>query len=203
MRRQGMNVLDFMRLKLGNVDMTTFWDDNWNCGGVLKDLYPRIYALETCKTVNVSTKLNDSSLDNSFRRRTRGGVEHAQYDDLSDLLNAVTLLPMADRWVWSLESSGEFSVASIRKVIDEKRLLIVNSMTRWVKYVPIKVERLLSAEQKATDYKSPDDGIVHDHRPTNTCISGGLRLKHDITEYGDFVQSFNAPTVDEKFESLS
>ncbi|GKD98989.1 casein kinase II subunit alpha-like protein [Tanacetum coccineum] len=32
------------------------------------------------------------------------------------------------------------------------------------------VERLLSAEQKATDYKSPDDGIVPDHRPTNTCI---------------------------------
>nr|GEU80679.1 RNA-directed DNA polymerase, eukaryota, reverse transcriptase zinc-binding domain protein [Tanacetum cinerariifolium] len=74
LRRQGVNVLDVMRLKLGNGDMTTFWDDNWIGGGVLKDLYPRIYALETCKTVNVSTKLNDSSLDNSFRRRTRGGV---------------------------------------------------------------------------------------------------------------------------------
>ena len=29
---------------------------------------------------------------------------------------------------------------------------------------------MLSAEQKATDYKSPDDGIVPDHRPTNACI---------------------------------
>nr|GEX04150.1 COP9 signalosome complex subunit 6a-like [Tanacetum cinerariifolium] len=136
--RQGVNVLDFMRLKLGNRDMTAFWDDNWIDGGVINDLYPRIYALETCKTVNISTKLNDSSLDNSFRRRARGGVEHAQYDALSDLLNAVTLVPMANRWVWSLESSGEFSVASIRKVIDEERLSIVNSMTQWVKYVPIK-----------------------------------------------------------------
>ncbi|GKD20646.1 exocyst complex component SEC10B-like protein, partial [Tanacetum coccineum] len=25
-------------------------------------------------------------------------------------------------------------------------------------------------EQKATDYKSPDDGIAPHHRPTNTCI---------------------------------
>ncbi|PWA93458.1 exocyst complex component sec10 [Artemisia annua] len=33
--------------------------------------------------------------------------------------------------------------------------------------------------------------------------SEGLRLKSDITEYGNFVRSFNAPTVDEKFESLS
>nr|GEW45261.1 RNA-directed DNA polymerase, eukaryota [Tanacetum cinerariifolium] len=142
LRRQGVNVLDFMRLKLGNGDMTAFWDDNWIGGGVFKDLYPRIYALETCKTVNVSTKLNDSSLDNSFRRRTRGGVEQAQYDALSDLLNAVTLVPMADGWVWSLESSGEFSVASIWKVIDEKRLSIINSMNWWVKYVAIKVNVL-------------------------------------------------------------
>nr|GEU53246.1 RNA-directed DNA polymerase, eukaryota, reverse transcriptase zinc-binding domain protein [Tanacetum cinerariifolium] len=117
-------------------------DDNWIGGGVLKDLYPRIYALEACKTVNVSTKLNDSSLDNSFRRRTRGGVKQAQYDALSDLLNAVTLVQMANRWVWSLESSREFLVASIQKVIDEKRLLIVNSMTRWLKYVPIKLNFL-------------------------------------------------------------
>ncbi|EOY25456.1 Exocyst complex component sec10 isoform 1 [Theobroma cacao] len=112
------------------------------------------------------------------------------------------------------------------------------------------VERLLSAEQKATDYCSPDDGMAPDHRPTNACTrvvaylsrvleaaftaleglnkqafltelgnrlhkgllihwqkftfnpSGGLRLKRDITEYGEFVRSFNAPSVDEKFELL-
>ena len=33
----------------------------------------------------------------------------------------------------------------------------------------LQVERLLSAEQKATDYRSPDDGIAPDHRPTNAC----------------------------------
>ncbi|XP_073013619.1 exocyst complex component 5-like isoform X1 [Typha latifolia] len=32
--------------------------------------------------------------------------------------------------------------------------------------------------------------------------SGGLRLKRDITEYGEFIRRFNAPSIDEKFESL-
>ncbi|GAB2284655.1 Exocyst complex component 5 [Dionaea muscipula] len=116
--------------------------------------------------------------------------------------------------------------------------------------VMAEVERLLSAEQKATDYRSPDDGIAPDHRPTNACIrvvaylsrvldaaytalegqnkqafltevgnrlhklllnhwqkytfnpSGGLRLKRDITEYGEYVRSFNTPSVDERFELL-
>lgn len=31
------------------------------------------------------------------------------------------------------------------------------------------VERLLSTEQKTTDFRSPDDGIGPDHRPTTAC----------------------------------
>ncbi|CAA6658071.1 unnamed protein product [Spirodela intermedia] len=117
--------------------------------------------------------------------------------------------------------------------------------------VMAEVERLLSAEQKTTDFRSVDDGNAPDHRATTACTkvvaylsrvlevaftaleglnkqsfltelgnrlhkgllnhwqkftfsaSGGLRLKRDITEYGEFVRSFNAPSVDEKFEQLS
>nr|GEW01383.1 RNA-directed DNA polymerase, eukaryota [Tanacetum cinerariifolium] len=45
-------------------------------------------------------------------------------------------------WVWSLESSREFSVASVQKVMDEKRLSNVNTMTRWIICVHIKVNVL-------------------------------------------------------------
>nr|GEW14517.1 hypothetical protein [Tanacetum cinerariifolium] len=130
------------RLKLGNGDTTAFWEDNWIGGNVLKYLYPRIYALDTCKSVTVSKELTDSSLDNSFCRKTRGGVEQVQYNDLSDLVHAVTLVSLSDRWVWSLESSGEFFVASVRKVIDEKRLSNVTTVTRCIKCVLIKVNVL-------------------------------------------------------------
>ncbi|CAN1309062.1 Exocyst complex component SEC10a, partial [Linum perenne] len=123
-------------------------------------------------------------------------------------------------------------------------------LQQCIETVMAEVERLLSAEQKATDYRSPDDGMIPDHRPTTACTrvvaylsrilesaftalegqnkqafltelgnclhkglvthwqkftfnpSGGLRLKRDITEYGEFLRSFNAPTVDEKFELL-
>ena len=51
-------------------------------------------------------------------------------------------MPMNDRWVWNLESTGEFSAASIRRIIDEMRLPNIGDMTRWVKYVPIKVNIL-------------------------------------------------------------
>ncbi|XP_076909669.1 exocyst complex component SEC10a-like [Bidens hawaiensis] len=124
-------------------------------------------------------------------------------------------------------------------------------LQQCIEIVISEVERLLSTEQKATDFKSADDSLMADPRPTTACTrvvaylsrvlesaftaleglnkqsflgelgnrlhktltnqwlkfafnaSGGLKLKRDITEYGDFLRNFNTPTIDEKFESLS
>ncbi|GKA97916.1 Rho GTPase-activating protein like protein [Tanacetum coccineum] len=43
------------------------------------------------------------------------------------------------RYIWSLENSGEFSVKSIRQVIDANCFPVIHSATRWVKFVPLKV----------------------------------------------------------------
>ncbi|KAL3687513.1 hypothetical protein R1sor_013822 [Riccia sorocarpa] len=119
-----------------------------------------------------------------------------------------------------------------------------------IETIVAEAERLLTAEQKAADYRPLDDGNPPDHRPTTACVrvvqylarilefvqssleglnkqafmtelgnrlhkslinhwlkfqfsaSGGLRLKRDVSEYADFVRSFKAPVVDEKFEQL-
>ncbi|GJU99239.1 RNA-directed DNA polymerase, eukaryota, partial [Tanacetum coccineum] len=123
----------------GNGDKIAFWEDSWIGHIVLKDLYHRIYALETCKFVKVGTKLTQSSLDFSFRRKPRGGIEQEQYEALLVQVRDVNLVPMSDRWKWSLENSGGFSVASVRKMLDDKMLPDVTTKTRWIKLVPIKV----------------------------------------------------------------
>ncbi|GJZ68307.1 hypothetical protein Tco_0631547 [Tanacetum coccineum] len=139
LKNQGINFLDFMRLKLGNENNISFWNDNWIGGNTLKYLYPRIYALENSKQVTVYAKLADIALDASFRQKPRGGIECIQFNEMLVLMQDVSLTPISDRWIWSLEGSGDFSVASTRKAIDDKRLSVVNSKTRWIKYVPIKV----------------------------------------------------------------
>nr|GEW41248.1 RNA-directed DNA polymerase, eukaryota [Tanacetum cinerariifolium] len=86
-----------------------------------------------------SKKSSWQSLDCSFRRVPRGGIELEQFINLKALVQNVILASMEDRWKWDLESSCDFSVASIRKRIDDITLLEVNSKSRWIKYVPIKV----------------------------------------------------------------
>ncbi|GKD51329.1 hypothetical protein Tco_1280305 [Tanacetum coccineum] len=56
--------------------------------------------------------------DNSFRRKARSGIEEMQLNSLAEISRMTTLVPCEDRYVWTLESDGVFSVASIRKGFD-------------------------------------------------------------------------------------
>ncbi|GJX63562.1 RNA-directed DNA polymerase, eukaryota [Tanacetum coccineum] len=142
LQRKGMYVFDYLTHKMGNGESTKFWLDHWHTRGIFKDIFPRLYALESSKDVTISSKIGDTSLVCSFRRIPRGGIEQNQFDSLVELVRSVTIVPSADRWNWNLESTGIFSVASARRRIDEICLPNIGEETRWVKCVPIKINVL-------------------------------------------------------------
>ncbi|GKA25117.1 hypothetical protein Tco_0711150 [Tanacetum coccineum] len=82
--------------------------DVWRGDTALKHMYPRMYMLESCKSVK-------------------------------NQIEGVLLANTRDWWISTLEGSGDFSVASVRKLIDDKTLPETTVKTRWIKAVPIKV----------------------------------------------------------------
>ncbi|GKD06184.1 RNA-directed DNA polymerase, eukaryota, partial [Tanacetum coccineum] len=74
------------------------------------------YALESCKNIDVTSKLSQNSLAFTFRREPRRGVEQDQFDSLKAMVEGTSLVNIRDRWIWSLQSSGDFTVASIKAV---------------------------------------------------------------------------------------
>ncbi|GKC97956.1 hypothetical protein Tco_1168231, partial [Tanacetum coccineum] len=85
----------------------------------LKFLFPRLFALESRKDITVAEKLRQSSYEFSFRHSPRGGLEEEQYN-----------------------GSGEFSVRSVRCLIDDALLSKSDTPTRWVKLIPMKLNVL-------------------------------------------------------------
>ncbi|GJU58424.1 hypothetical protein Tco_1236190 [Tanacetum coccineum] len=122
LKGHGIDLVRCIQKKFGNGAKTYFWEEIW-CGDVeFKKMFPRLYALEACKNLSVASKLSQSSLDFSFRRALRGGVEQSQLAAMLSKLDGVSLVNLRDKWRWSLVGSGEFSVASVRKWIDDKTL---------------------------------------------------------------------------------
>ncbi|GKA91310.1 hypothetical protein Tco_0813180 [Tanacetum coccineum] len=130
LKGRGIDMSEFIKLKIGDGVSTLFWDERWYNGGVLKHLFPIVYALESCKNATVSMKLNDPSFDTSFRRRARGGIEEYQLNSLLQIVQSINLVQCADRFRWTLKSDGEFSVASVRRVIDQQTFQDLNGKTR-------------------------------------------------------------------------
>ncbi|GJY09090.1 RNA-directed DNA polymerase, eukaryota, reverse transcriptase zinc-binding domain protein [Tanacetum coccineum] len=136
---RGTHLVSYIHKKLRSGANTSFWEDAWRGDIAFKCLYPRVYTLELCKSIDVASKMAHSNLGYSFHRDPRGGVEQAQFDLMLAKVEGTSLVNMRDIWVWSLEGSGEFFVASVRKLIDDNMLPDVASKTRWIKSVPIKV----------------------------------------------------------------
>ncbi|GKF01854.1 RNA-directed DNA polymerase, eukaryota, partial [Tanacetum coccineum] len=70
---------------------------------------------------------------------SRGSLEEEKFSKLIKDVNSVILSVSNDRWIWSLDSLGEFSIKSNRLFIDDHLLLAVGAPTRWVSKVPIKI----------------------------------------------------------------
>ncbi|GJS54821.1 RNA-directed DNA polymerase, eukaryota, reverse transcriptase zinc-binding domain protein [Tanacetum coccineum] len=139
LEEKGINLLLFMKKKLGNGLSTLFWDDVWCDGGKLKNRFPRAYALENSKQITVGQKLAHPSLYHSFRRHPRGGLELTQVEELAKVINPVVLTQSPDSWSWTLNNSGGYTVASSRNMIDSRLLPKGDLKTRWIRYVPNKV----------------------------------------------------------------
>ncbi|GJY08676.1 RNA-directed DNA polymerase, eukaryota, reverse transcriptase zinc-binding domain protein [Tanacetum coccineum] len=84
----------------------------------------------TDKSISVASKLAHSSVCYSLRRNPGGGIEHVQMEGLNSYLEGTILSSMIDRWRWTLLGDGEFSMSSVRCLIDDKTLATVGSKTR-------------------------------------------------------------------------
>nr|GEW18764.1 RNA-directed DNA polymerase, eukaryota, reverse transcriptase zinc-binding domain protein [Tanacetum cinerariifolium] len=113
LKQKGIDLLAAIKRKLGNGENTLFWNDIWIRESTLKTKYPRLHALEHCKSISVAGKMGHPSLAHSFRRLPKGGAEDEKYKDLCNLNSGVFLPNMHDRWYWSLNATGDFSISSV------------------------------------------------------------------------------------------
>ncbi|GJU53281.1 RNA-directed DNA polymerase, eukaryota [Tanacetum coccineum] len=136
---KGFDFVSHCKKRVGDGQNTRFWLDTWILDVPFSVRFPRIYALEKDKLASVAAKWGASSFDASFRRQVRDGAECQQWSDMLSLLGTVTLSSSINRWVCDLNGEGVFHVKEIRSILDDLFLPSAVEATRWVKFIPIKI----------------------------------------------------------------
>ncbi|GKA20408.1 RNA-directed DNA polymerase, eukaryota [Tanacetum coccineum] len=139
LKDSGFDFSSHCKKRIGDGSCTSFWYDIWLADAPLCVQFPRLFALELDKEIVVANKMGASSVSASFRRDVRDGAERQQWDVLTSIMNSVVLSSSKDRWTCDLSGDGEFKVKVIRNFIDDLFLPSSDVATRWVKFIPIKV----------------------------------------------------------------
>nr|GEW50432.1 hypothetical protein [Tanacetum cinerariifolium] len=109
--------------------------DDRKIGKKANTCYPSIWL----NIIQEVEKFKSCGIDLVSLIHSKGGVEQFQFELLKEKVEGCILADMMDRWFWASEGSGDFTIASVRKMIDDFMLPEVSSKTHWIKAVPIKV----------------------------------------------------------------
>jgi hypothetical protein len=130
-------------MEVGVSDQVRFWLDAWIAQQPLKDLFPNLYALECQKGILVGGcfSMVDQSICWKWRwkKEPTDLVERREFDDCSLLLMQFQLRSSPDKWAWPNDNSGRFSVASMRKLIFDAKVVSAPFILDWNSWVPKKV----------------------------------------------------------------
>ncbi|GJY84875.1 RNA-directed DNA polymerase, eukaryota [Tanacetum coccineum] len=125
-----------------------------------QDAFPKSVCFGA-KHIDISgSKKEQRSSVISFHRAPRGGIEATQWEEINQIIDSMCLTSMEDRWIWSMNGSGLFSVASTR--IDKLLLSLGGDSTKWCKLLPIKVNIMvwkLSLDRLPTRLNLSSSGI--------------------------------------------
>ncbi|KAL8488028.1 hypothetical protein ACS0TY_024344 [Phlomoides rotata] len=124
---------------------------------------------------NSGGSVEDCTFDYSITVKVRGAGLFGAYSNRLASSNSLQLLVpyfanSISRLLLSVDGAHAASCEEMATTMSSAEGDAYKGLQQCIETVMSEVERLLSAEQKATDYRSPDDGITPDHRPTNACI---------------------------------
>lgn len=124
--------------KVGDGRNTLFWLENWLGSFSLAERYPRLFRLDRNQNCLVSDRLLNGEFIPDWIRPLRGGATVMEADEIVRLVGLYVFGNGKDTWAWSLEGMDDFVVKGVRSTIEES-LSPSSSFTRWIKWVPRKV----------------------------------------------------------------
>ncbi|GJS16186.1 RNA-directed DNA polymerase, eukaryota, reverse transcriptase zinc-binding domain protein [Tanacetum coccineum] len=105
----------------------------------LYQTYNRLFRLDVNKDCYVADRWSNNRWNWHWRRHIEGGRIRDMFTDLTAEIQQIQLTSDEDSWQWLLGKNGVFTVGKTRKRIDSFILLVLDTRTRWSKFLPRRI----------------------------------------------------------------
>ncbi|KAJ0899075.1 putative reverse transcriptase zinc-binding domain-containing protein [Helianthus annuus] len=143
----GINLESLLRGQPGTEKEMRFWKEKWLGDEPLCERYPGLFQLESNKNAFIKDRVivgeNRAELNFEWSRLPSNAGELEELSSISNAVHGFEFGVGADKWVWALEESGEFSVKSIRVKAHQMVFTNIGVEFEWNNWTPIKVNFLL------------------------------------------------------------
>ncbi|KAJ0535737.1 putative RNA-directed DNA polymerase [Helianthus annuus] len=143
-KRAGVDVSNAIRGVVGRGSDIFFWLDCWVAEEPLATRFPALFALERNKFAAVSERVDPGGAGWKWdwKRCVGAGVERAELQQLDNMIMPPMLSDVKDRWIWALDGLGKFTVASLKKLLQDNRFEPAPYVIKRNNWVPRKVDIL-------------------------------------------------------------
>ncbi|KAJ0577028.1 hypothetical protein HanIR_Chr05g0231161 [Helianthus annuus] len=132
-----------MKGQVGDGKEVRFWLDPWLKDKPLKSCFPNLFRLEREKKCMVRDRIvrpvSNPEARWNWRSTPNNNDEMAEWAALCHLLRDFSLCSdKRDSWMWLGDELGEFSVGSLKKMMDYNPVYSSRFVWDWCRWVPLK-----------------------------------------------------------------
>ncbi|KAJ0445231.1 putative RNA-directed DNA polymerase [Helianthus annuus] len=143
----GVDLVHMFRGKPGFDSQIYFWKESWLFDVPLYRRFPNLFELETNKNVLVGDRVKVvegvNTIEFMWSRNPSSDAEEEELQVLLDAIGRFSFGAGLDKWNWTLENSGSFSVKSLRNKIQQASFSDLGIQFEWNSWSPIKINFLL------------------------------------------------------------
>nr|GEY19493.1 RNA-directed DNA polymerase, eukaryota [Tanacetum cinerariifolium] len=143
MHDKGIILHSNLSRKLNNGVSIKLWHGIWIGDSSLSTEFPRLFRLDSHPDCFVKDRWSNGSWSWSWSRLITGDSLFSQLKYLSDLLQNSHICDIPDVWEWTIGGTNSFSDKDTRVHIDNFILPNVHTPTRWIRYIPKKVNIMI------------------------------------------------------------
>ncbi|XP_021995780.1 uncharacterized protein LOC110892958 [Helianthus annuus] len=138
----GTPLRNFFKASVGNGSDTAFWLDPWVSNTPLKDLFPVLFKLDSVKACRVSDRIPSPEAGQRYswlwKKPPSSEMEVNELLNLCSLLYPVQLKTSSDAWSWIGADDVEFSVRSVKRLLNQHRSQNGYYVIEDCKWIPLK-----------------------------------------------------------------